>query len=538
MAGMLGGVVHAETGSHGMIDVVGRRTLSGTLADHALLIFEDAAGEARTWSYRAFDRLVTRTANALVGLGIAPGAAFNLHLPNCPEFLALWFAAARLGAIMTPTNVALTADELAYIVDHSESRLIVTDAERLPVALAAAARCPRVARVLTIAPGGAGGAPADAVPLWPLVEAAPATPPAATPSADDVLALLYTSGTTARPKGCLVTQAAYLYAGECMAKGTRAGPEDRHLVVLPLFHAGAQTHSLMPALVSGGSVALMHRFSASRFFEQASRHRCTLSDLFAAPIRMILARAASPGDRETPLRLLTFAQNVTPAELAAWEARCGVPLMQLWGMTETVGLPVMNPLDAPRDNMTIGLPVLGYGVKVVDEAGAAVAPGEAGQLLVAGVPGRTLMLGYYKDEAATRATLRDGWLHSGDVVRVEPNGRLAFVDRAKDLIKRSGVNISAGEIEAVLRQHPAVADAAVVGVPDPIRDEAIVAFVIPRPAADASPAALDAWCADRLAAYKRPERYLAVAEFPRTPVGKIQKHLLRARALPVGEEAR
>jgi crotonobetaine/carnitine-CoA ligase len=192
----------------------------------------------------------------------------------------------------------------------------------------------------------------------------------------------------------------------------------------------------------------------------------------------------------------------------------------------------MNPLDDERDPMSLGLPVLGYHAKVIDEAtGAEVGAGGSGQLLVAGEPGRTLMKGYFKDPAATAATLRDGWLHTGDIVRVGDNGLLYFVDRAKDLIKRAGVNIAAGEIEAALRGHPTVFDAAVVGVPDPIRDEAIVAFVIPREGATAAPDELLAWCRERLAAFKLPERIVPVADFPRTPVGKIQKHLLREQAL-------
>ena len=517
-----------------MIDVVGRRTLGSVLSHHArtapdrlFLNFEDASGAVTSWSYAAFDGYVNQIANVLAALGIEPGQAINLHLPNCAEFVGLWFAAARLGAVITPTNIALTASELGYIVEHSESVMIVTDADRLPVAADARRQCPGVQRLLLVGePAGQGGADA----LAPLIAAASVEPPAHVATSDDVLALLYTSGTTARPKGCLVTQAAYLYAGECMAKATRCGPADRHLVVLPLFHAGAQTHSLMPALVSGASVALMRRFSASRFFQQAIRHGCTLSDLFAAPIRMILAQPARPEDAGTPLRLLTFAQNIGPADVDAWRVRCGVPLMQLWGMTETVGLPLMNPLDDRRDPMSLGLPVLGYTVKVVDDAGQAVGPGGEGHLLVAGTPGRSLMLGYYKDPNATAATLRDGWLVTGDVVRVGEDGYLTFVDRAKDLIKRSGVNISAGEVESVLRLHPAIYDAAVVGVPDPVRDEAIVAFIIPQAETTFESEAVTAWCRSRLAAYKLPERLIPVDEFPRTPVGKIQKHLLRARA--------
>jgi crotonobetaine/carnitine-CoA ligase len=246
---------------------------------------------------------------------------------------------------------------------------------------------------------------------------------------------------------------------------------------------------------------------------------------------MILGQPTTPEECASELRLVTFAQNVTPAELERWRQRTAVPLMQLWGMTETVGLPLMNPLDDERHNMSLGLPVLGYRVRVVDEQGADVGPGDSGQLLVGGVPGRSLMLGYFKDAAATATTIRDGWLYSGDVVAIEPNGYLTFVDRAKDLIKRAGVNISAGEIEAVLRQHPVVFDAAVVGVPDAIRDETIVAFVIARPAAALEPDVLLDWCRTRLAAYKLPATIRPVSEFPRTPVGKIQKHLLRAQAI-------
>jgi crotonobetaine/carnitine-CoA ligase len=202
----------------------------------------------------------------------------------------------------------------------------------------------------------------------------------------------------------------------------------------------------------------------------------------------------------------------------------------MYGMTETIGQPTINPLDAPRRNMSIGTVALGYECRVVDENGREVPPGVEGQLLVRGEPGLTLMKGYFKNPEATAATIRDGWLWTGDVVRMDEDGYFWFVDRANDLIKRAGENVSAGEVEAVLKEHPAVFDAAVVGVPDPMRDEAVLALVIAKVGNSVTAEELIRFCEPRLAKFKVPEAVEFRDEFPRTPVGKIQKHLLRAEA--------
>jgi crotonobetaine/carnitine-CoA ligase len=339
--------------------------------------------------------------------------------------------------------------------------------------------------------------------------------------------MLYTSGTTSKPKGCLITHANYIYGAEAISKATRLSSEDRHLVVLPLFHAAAQMHQTIPILLVGGSIALMERFSASRFMDQAIRYRATASALFAAPIRMILAQPVCEEHRRNLMRVVTFAQNVTEAQLAEWHTRFDAPLMQLWGMTETASLPVMNPLYGPRNNMAMGQPVLGYDVRIVDESGADMAPGKIGELIVRGEPGWTIMKGYYKNPEATASTIRDGWLYSGDRVKMDAEGFIYFVDRGKDLIKRAGENVSTGEVENALKDHPAVFDAAVIGIPDPVYDEAIKAFVILRENAVTSAEELIAWCRGRLSKSKVPSVIAFRDAFPRTSVGKIQKHLLR-----------
>jgi carnitine-CoA ligase len=323
----------------------------------------------------------------------------------------------------------------------------------------------------------------------------------------------------------LLTHANYLFGAEAMSKAMRVGPADRHLIVLPLFHAGAQLHAFLPMLLAGGSVALMERFSVTRFVEQAIRYEATLAALFAAPIRMLLSQPPSPRDGQTRLRAVSYAQNVTPQQFEEWHQRFAASLMQIWGMTETMSLPLMQPLDLPRKPLSMGMPVLGYECKVVDPDGKEVPPGTVGELVVAGVPGVSLMKGYFKNEQATAETLRDGWLWSGDQAYMDEDGCFFFVDRKKDMIKRAGENVSASEVEETLKQHAAVFDAAVVAIPDPVRDQAIKAFVIKKDGAAASAADLIAWCRERLSPFKVPEIVEFREVFPRTSVGKIQKHL-------------
>jgi crotonobetaine/carnitine-CoA ligase len=275
----------------------------------------------------------------------------------------------------------------------------------------------------------------------------------------------------------------------------------------------------------------MPRFSASRFMKQAIRHECTVTSLFASPMRMILAQPENPADRENQLRLVIFAQNVTEAQLDEWHARFDAPLMQIYGMTETMGQPVTNPLDYTRNNMTMGMPTLGYECRIVDDEGSDVGVGVPGQLLVSGVPGRTIMKGYFKNPDATAEAIRDGWLWTGDIVEADEQGYIRFVDRTKDMIKRAGENVAAGEVEMVIKTHPGVADAAVIGVPDPIRDETIKAFVILKEGHRATEEDIVEFCESRLSKFRVPEFVEFRVDFPRTSVGKTQKHIMRQEEL-------
>lgn len=465
-------------------------------------------------------------AHVLLAHRVRKGKAFHVHLTNCPEFFDCWFAAAALGAMMVPTNPLSTADELNYILSHAECIVSITQPDLLPALSETQAQRGHLSILLVRTEEAVDGT----VLLTQLLAAAPDTS-IDRPSIEPLnpVMMLYTSGTTSRPKGVLVTHANYLHVGEAVAQHLRMRPDDRWLIVLPLFHGNAQYYSAMSALMTGASIALMERFSASQWGSQAARHGATLASLFAAPIRMILAKPSTILDRENLLRAIVFAQSITPEQNTLFEQRFACPLFQLYGMTETIAPVTMNPLYGECRNDSIGRPMLGTTIRVVNEEGGDVPVGRVGELLVHGMPRQTLMAGYFKNPVETARVVQDGWLHTGDNVRVDEDGYLYFIDRGKDMIKRAGENVAANEVERVVNMHPAVFESAVIGVPDEMRDESIKVYLVLHEGMTATSEEIVQWCAERLATFKVPAMVEFVDELPRTSVGKIQKHLLRQR---------
>jgi crotonobetaine/carnitine-CoA ligase len=348
---------------------------------------------------------------------------------------------------------------------------------------------------------------------------------------------MFTSGTTSEPKGVVLTQHNYAHVADTMSAIAGLRPEHRWLVTLPLFHANAQYYCIAPAIAVGASVALTSAFSASRWPHQARDLAATHASLFAAPIRMILARrpADAPAGR---LEHVWFAQNLGAQHYEEFSALAGCRPRQLYGMTETVAI-VCADVSDPYRNDTIGPPITGREVSLrLPETGAEAPPGEPGELVLRGVPGQDLFLEYLDDPAATGRAFdqRDGttWFHTGDMVAREAasadsaNGdALRFVGRRDDVIKVSGENVSLTEVEATLAQAPGVLECAVLGRPDPVRDTVPVAYVVPRDR-EHPPSALDlaAWAERNLSAAARPRDWHLIDELPRTSVGKVRRFKL------------
>jgi crotonobetaine/carnitine-CoA ligase len=524
-----------------MWSIVGNRNLRTLIEERAhmspaktFLVFEGLQGDVESFAYRHFDENVNRLANALITMGIKKADKVNLHLRNCPEFLFGWFALAKIGAVMVPTNPLSTAPELQYILAHSESVACVTEPEYLDVVRATLPHCPNVKRVILCR---AGVPQTGTTSMADILQGDPSPPPDAGLAPDDEVAILYTSGTTAQPKGVILTHAYYIWTGELAAHHEKLRPADRHFIVLPLFHGNAQFYSTMASLVTGASISLMQTFSASRYFEQAARHGATVASLFAAPMRMILKQPSGREPKKNRLRLVLFAQNLTPEQLAEFERLAGASLAQLYGLTE-LSFPMCNPIDGRSNNMSIGRPTLGVEVKVVDDGGREAPVGATGELIIKGIPGWTLMKGYFKNPQATAEAIRDNWFYTGDNVRLGEDGFFYFVDRKKDMIKRAGENVPAAEVEAVVNEHPKVLESAAIGVPDEMRDEAIKVFVVLKGGERATEEELIEHCRQHLMKLKVPSFIEFVADLPKTSVGKIQKHILKRAELEKISHAR
>ncbi len=479
--------------------------------DASFLVFEAADGTVTEWTYAEFDSIVARMATELVSHDVGPGASVHLALTNCPTFIAAWLAAIRLGAWIVPSDPMGRTPELADHIDRTSPAVGFCSVARVDAYLPAAGDLTLF--LIDESDAGFGWLPDAEFSGWPA------------PTLADRAAVMFTSGTTGRPKGVDITQANYAFAGKTMAEAAGLTTADRQLVVLPLFHANAQYYSFASAIWVGASVALMHNFSASGFLGQAARHRATCASLFAAPLRMILARGART--EGVTLRHCWFAQNITDDQYDTIGDWFGCLPRQLYGMTETIPAVLTDAAGAPNCT-SMGFVTDGCEVDIHDPDGVPTAADAVGEIVVRGDRGVTLFAGYLDDPATTEAAFRDGWFLTGDRASRDCDGRFFFDGRRSDVLKVAGENVSTVEVEAVVSAHPGVLEASVVGAPDPVRDEVPVAFFVAAdPTAPPDADELRAWCTERLGKAKVPREFTMLDELPRTSVGKIRKFLLK-----------
>jgi acyl-CoA synthetase (AMP-forming)/AMP-acid ligase II len=465
-----------------------------TAAAHAEKPFLELLPQGTRFTYAEALERVGDIAARYRARGYGAGHRVALQLGNRPEFLFHFLALNSLGASVVPLNPDYRAAELQYVLSHSEACLVITEK---------------------------------------LLEGEFTPPRAPAPCRADECALLYTSGTTGKPKGCLLSNFYFLNVGRRYIEegglcALRDG-EERLLTPLPLFHMNALAVSTTAMILTAGCLVQLDRFHPGTWWRDVTESGATIVHYLGVMPALLLNLPESEYDRAHRVRF-GYGANVNPRDHAAFEARFGFPLIEAWAMTETGSGALIAASREPRHVGTrcIGFPPTGLEV-LIEEESAELLVRQAGA-----DPRRGFFSGYLKDAQATDEAWRDGWFHTGDAVRRGADGQLHFVDRLKNIIRRAGENIAALEVESALAGHPAVGEVAVVAAPDPVRDEEVMAFVVLRkdhPKQYQTAVSIQDWCLERLAYFKAPGYVAFIERLPTTATSKVQKARLADFAL-------
>jgi crotonobetaine/carnitine-CoA ligase len=501
--------------------------------DHPLLIWEPRGGAPQRWTYREFNERVASVAAGLHARGVGKGDKVLVHADNCPEMVFSWYACARLGAVGVTTNTRSVGAEIRYFAEHTGCVGAVTQPR---YAALVAENAPGLGWIV-VTDDDSGEPPEreHGLERFASLLGDPASVPERDPEPMLPAGILFTSGTTSRPKAVVQTHANALWAGRVGPRNIDMRGDDTYLIYLPFFHTNAQSWSLWTTLGVGGTVVLQPRFSASRFWEVVVAHQVTHISLIPFVFKAIAAQPV-PDHR---LKVGVF--GLVMPELEAW---LKLRVVSAFGMTETVTHAIVTDLWQTHPNLSMGRPAPGYECAIVDpDSGALCDEGEIGELWIRGTRGIQMFLEYHDDkEAMEKSFTPDGWFKTGDRVRLGEAGNLYYCDRDKDALKVGGENVSAREVEDACRQAGGVGDVAVVARSHEMLDMVPVAFVIRGLGAPESDDALAAQiiehCQANLAPFKVPRAVYVVDEFPRATLDKVAKNELREMAdrMPLPEE--
>ncbi|MBI2207563.1 MAG: AMP-binding protein [Candidatus Rokubacteria bacterium] len=485
-------------------------------------------------TYGEVDRRVNRLAHGLRALGVGPGDRVLVMLPTSIEFLLVWWAANRIGAIEVSVNNAYKGYFLEHVVNNSGGRVMVVAREFLDVVRASEERLAGLETLVVLdgaetavaeGPGFARVRTVDGREL----ETSREDPPEVPLSPRDLCAIFYTSGTTGPAKGVMMPNAQCHLAAESCVNLTRLTADDVYLVTTPLYHANAPLMQVYPALVAGARAVLLPRFSASEWLARARATGATVTNLLGVMMDFLFRQPPGPGDRDHRLRLV-LGQPAPAAIAEAFRERFGLErVLEYYGMTE-IGIVTMMPWDAPRPG-SCGVAVgEWFDLRIANpETDEERPPGEVGELLVRPKAPWAFSQGYWEMPERTLPALRNLWYHTGDGLRRDADGYYYFVDRMRDVIRRRAVNISSFDVETVIGGHPAVAECAAVAVPSEFaggEDEIKVCLVL-RSGASVALEGFLGWCEERLPHFAVPRYVEVVPELPKTPSSKVQKYRLR-----------
>jgi crotonobetaine/carnitine-CoA ligase len=469
---------------------------------------------------------VAAAAQDLRAAGVNHGDLVMVTARTTPQYLICWLALAALGAVTVSVNPRSAPAELAGLARQTQPRALITDQGL--AALVSQAEIGGLPPLGTLDSGELAGD-------WAGSTAPPEPLPASGVSPDDLAVLIPTSGTTGRSKLVMQTHRAYVMAGEGFPYWMELTAQDRLMTSLPLFHINAPAYSMMGSLTCGAGLILLPRFSASGFLDAARQHGATEFNAIGAMLEILMRQPVRPDDADTPLRLCYTGPAPAQDRQEEMERRFGLRIVVGYAMSESPygliwphGTRPFGTLGAPRQHP--GLGVVNH-ARVIDEAGQEVGPGGTGELLLRNP---VLTRGYWGMPEETARAFTDGWLHTGDLVTVDPGGTYTFVARKKEVLRRRGENLSPAEVEEVLEEHPDVLETAVVGVPSELSEEEVKAFVVPVPGHQPDFAELRAFTAGRLAGFKVPRYWQLIDELPRTPTARVAKHRLPA-GHPAGE---
>ena len=481
----------------------------------------------RTLTFRELNERANRLGHALLGLGLNPKDVVGVMARNCAEMLVTYFACAKAGLVCAPVNLGLRGEEIAYCLNDARARLLIVEGALADAAKALPQHLPALERVYWIGADAHGDVPKSAGRFDDLVASGRGGELEVLINDRDPVQLLYTSGTTARPKGVVTSHLAVSICALSAALANRTTPESTLLVTLPLFHCALLNGGSIPALTAGAAVVLMPSFDAVRAAELIERHR--VRTVIFLPV-MYAALLADPAIRSRDLSSVTraiYAMAPMPEERlkAIHDLFPNADVVLGSGQTE---MTPANTFQRPEHQWnkagSWGPPTAMTRTAVMADDGRLLPHGEVGELVYRGPQ---VMTGYLNQPQATDESFRHGWFHSGDMAWIDEEGVIWFTDRKKDMVKTGGENVASIEVERCLMEHPAVAEAAVVGLPHEHWGEAVTAVVVLKPGARADEAQLLEHARGRLAGFKVPKAILFEKEFPRTGTGKIQKHVMR-----------
>jgi len=486
--------------------------------------YESTIYEGRAYTNRELFARARRFATGLSGLGVQPGDRVVVLLPNCPEVGQSYGAILRIGGVVVPVLFLLATEELVHILSDSEAKAIITSPEFATKALDAAAAVEPHPTVIIV------GDPVEGTRSYDdLVGAATEDAPLVDRAPDDAALFMYTSGTTGRPKGVVLTHANMLHQAESLHSIAEMDRTKLGLACMPMAHAAGLV-GWVAGMKTGGRAVVMRWFDPELFCKLVQEYKVAGTGLVPTMAAFLLNHPASDTYDLTSLEQVIFGAAPAPVELIkAFEAKTGAVVRIGYGLTEAAPFLTADRLSSPRKEGSVGFAIPGVELAIFDADDKPLPPGEQGEICARGP---NIMPGYHRMPEETAKVLRDGWLHTGDIGYLDEDGYLFIIDRVKDMIIRGGFNIYPHDIEEVLAGHPGVAEVAVVGTPDATYGEQVEAFVVRRLGTEATEEELLAFCQERLAKYKTPHKITFMPDLPKSQVGKVLKRVLREQAAP------